>query len=138
MNNIIVKQSQTVTATFTGSPSANRKYKFDDIPNLSRNNIVLYGIEAFTASQLTKDSDGSDIISAADSLGVTVTLKDNQNTEFIYQIPYADLVRSNNGGFVILIEPRVINLTSCYVQVNDALNLADGDKAIFNFYYDSV
>ena len=85
MNNIIVKQSQTVTATVSGTPSANRQYKFDDIPNLSRN-----------------------------------------------------LVRSNNGGFVILLEPRVINLTSCYIQVNDVLGLADGDKAIFNFYYDSV
>jgi len=138
MNNIIVKQSQTVTATITGTPSANRKYKFDDIPNLSRNNIVLYGIEAFTASQLSKTSDGSDVIAAVDSLGVTVTLKDNQNVEFIYQIPYTDLVRSNNGGFVILLEPKLINLTDCYIQINDALALADGDKAVFNFYYDLV
>lgn len=138
MNNIIVKQSQLVTASIDGTPTVNRKYKFDDIPNLSRNNIILYGIEAYSAAQLVSTSDGSDVISAADSLGVTVTLKDNQNNEFIYQMPYTNLIRSNNGGFVILLEPKVINLTDCYVQINNALALADGDKAVFNFYYDFV
>ena len=138
MNNIIIKQSQLVTATLNGTPTVNRRYKFDDIPNLSRNNIILYGIEAYSAAQLTNTSDGSDVIAAADTLGVTVTLKDNQNNEFIYQMPYYNLIRSNNGGFVILLEPKIINLTDCYVQINNALGLADGDKVVFNFYYDFV
>tara|TARA_R110002153_G_scaffold231492_2_gene384703 strand:+ start:1142 stop:1558 length:417 start_codon:yes stop_codon:yes gene_type:complete len=138
MNNIIVKQSQLVTATFDGTPTVNRRYKFDDIPNLSRNNIVLYGIEAYSAAQLSNTSDGSDVIAAADTLGVTVTLKDNQNNEFIYQMPYYNLIRSQNGGFVILLDPKVINLTDCYVQINNALGLVTGDKAVFNFYYDFV
>jgi|TARA_R110001632_G_scaffold53033_2_gene131024 hypothetical protein len=138
MNNIIVKQSQLVTATIDGTPTVNRRYKFNDIPNLSRNNIILYGIEAYSASQLSNTASGADVISAADTLGVTVTLKDNQNNEFIYQMPYTNLIRSNNGGFVILLEPKVINLTDCYVQINNVLALADGDQAVFNFYYDFV
>ena len=138
MNNIIIKQSQLVTATFEGTPTVNRRYKFDDIPNLSRNNIILYGIEAYSAAQLSNTSDGSDVVAAADSLGITVTLKDNQNNEFIYQMPYYNLIRSNNGGFVILLEPKIINLTDCYVQINNVGALANGDKAVFNFYYDFV
>tara|TARA_R110000744_G_scaffold116111_2_gene217149 strand:- start:2287 stop:2703 length:417 start_codon:yes stop_codon:yes gene_type:complete len=138
MNNIIVKQSQLVTATFDGTPTVNRRYKFDDIPNLSRNNIILYGIEAYSAEQLTNTSDGADILAEADVKGVTVTLKDNQNNEFIYQMPYYNLIRSNNGGFVILLDPKVINLTDCYVQINNALGIVSGDKAVFNFYYDFV
>jgi len=138
MNNIIVKNSQLVTATINGTPTINRRYKFDDIPNLSRNNIILYGIEAYSASQLVSTSDGSDVLAAADTIGVTVTLKDNQNNEFIYQMPYYNLIRSNNGGFVILLEPKVINLTDCYIQINNALSIAEGDKAVFNFYYDFV
>ena len=62
MNNIIVKQSQLVTATIDGTPTVNRRYKFNDIPNLSRNNIILYGIEAYSASQLSNTSDGSDVV----------------------------------------------------------------------------
>tara|TARA_R110000868_G_scaffold22785_2_gene93057 strand:+ start:752 stop:1168 length:417 start_codon:yes stop_codon:yes gene_type:complete len=138
MNNIIIKNSQLVTATFEGTPTVNRRYKFNDIPNLSRNNIILYGIEAFSSSQLANTADGSDVISAADTLGVTVTLKDNQNNEFIYQIPYSDLIRSNNGGFVILLEPKIINLTDCYVQINNTLGITTGDQAVFNFFYDFV
>jgi hypothetical protein len=138
MNNIIIKQSQLVTATINGTPTVNRRYKFDDIPNLSRNNIILYGIESYSSEQLVSTDDGSDVVSAADSINVTVTLKDNQNNEFVYQMPYYNLIRSNNGGFVILLEPKIINLTDCYVQINNVGALANGDKAVFNFYYDFV
>lgn len=136
MNNIIVKNSQLVTATFDGTPTVNRRYKFDDIPNLSRNNVILYGIEAYSADQLVKTQDGSDVIPAASTLGLTVTLKDNNNNEFMYQMPYYNLIRSENGGFVILLEPKIINLTDCYVQINSAGGITTGDKAVFNFYYD--
>ena len=138
MNNIIIKHSQLVTASIVGTPTVNRRYKFNDIPNLSRNNIILYGIEAYSASQLSNTSDGSDVVSAADALGLTVTLKDNNQNEFIYQMPYYNLIRSVNGGFVILLEPKIINLTDCYVQINNVLSLADGYEAVFNFYYDFV
>lgn len=136
MNNIIVKNSQLVTATFDGTPTVNRRYKFDDIPNLSRNNVILYGIEAYSADQLVNTQDGSDVIPAASTLGLTVTLKDNNNNEFMYQMPYFNLIRSQNGGFVILLEPKIINLTDCYVQINSAGGITTGDKAVFNFYYD--
>jgi len=138
MNNIIIKNSQLVTATIEGTPTVNRRYKFNDIPNLSRNNIVLYGVEAYSASQLANTSDGQDVVALADTLGLTVTLKDNNQNEFIYQMPYYNLIRSENGGFVILIEPKIINLTDCYVQINNTLGLANGDQAVFNFYYDFV
>lgn len=136
MNNIIVKNSQLVTATFDGTPTVNRRYKFDDIPNLSRNNVILYAIEAYSADQLVKTQDGSHVIDAAATPGLTVTLKDNNNNEFIYQMPYYNLIRSQNGGFVILLEPKIINLTDCYVQINSVGSIATGDKAVFNFYYD--
>lgn len=138
MNNIIVKNSQLVTATIEGTPTINRRYKFDDIPNLSRNNIILYGIEAYSANQLVSTQDGSDVLAIADTLGVTVTLKDNNNNEFVYQMPYYNLIRAENGGFVILLEPKIINLTDCYVQINNTLGITTGDTAVFNFYYDFV
>jgi len=136
MNNLVIRNSQQVTATIEGTPSANRRYKFDDIPNLSRNNVILYGIEAFTDAQLANTADGSTVVAAADALGLTVTLKDVRNEEFVYQMPLYNLVRSNNGGFIVMLDPKIINLTDCYVQVNLAGGLADGQKVVFNFYYD--
>jgi hypothetical protein len=138
MNNLIIKQSQLVTATVTGTPSAARRYNFNDIPNLSRNNIILYGIEAFSATQLSDVPTGENVIAAAVINQVVVTLKDNNNIEFVYQMPYYSLVRSLNGGFVVMLKPRIINLTDCYIQLTDAAGVNAGDVAAFNFYYDIV
>jgi len=138
MESLIIKNSQLVTATFTGTPTVGRNYKFDDIPNLSRNNIVLYGIEAFTAAQLAKTSLGQTVIADADKVNLIVTLKDTNNVEFVYQIPYSDLIRSANGGFVAMLEPKIINLTECYVQLVAAGTVAASQVALFNFYYDLI
>lgn len=136
MQNLLIKRSQQVTATFDGTPAVGKKYYFNDIPNLSRNNIVLYGIEAYTAAQLAATSSGSTVIADADKDQVLVTLKNTQNEEFIYQIPLVDLIRSENGGFVLMLEPQLINLTDCYVQLVDATGVASGEEVVFNFYYD--
>jgi hypothetical protein len=138
MNNLIIKQSQLVTATITGAPSAARRYNFNDIPNLSRNNIILYGIEAFSADQLANIPSGEDVLAANVIDQVVVTLKDNNNVEFVYQMPYFSLVRSLNGGFVVMLKPRIINLTDCYIQLTDAAGVNAGEVAAFNFYYDIV
>jgi spore maturation protein SpmB len=53
MNNLIIKRSQLVEATFVGGAAAGKKYQFTEVPNLSRNNIIVYGFEAFTATQLS-------------------------------------------------------------------------------------
>jgi len=138
MQNLIIKKSQQVTATFDGTPAAGKKYYFDDIPNLSRMNIVLYGIEAYTAAQLVATSSGKTVIADADKDQILVTLKNAQNEEFIYQAPLIDFIRSENGGFVVMLEPQIINLTDCYVQLVDATGVSSDEVVAFNFYYDFV
>lgn len=83
MNNLIIKRSQIVEAQFTGSPSVGKKYNFLEIPNLSRNNIILYGFEAFTDAQLAVTPNNNVVIPQADQTGVVVTLRDN-NKENLY------------------------------------------------------
>lgn len=138
MNNLIIKQSQLVTATFTGTPAAARRYQFNDIPNIARNNIILYGIEAFSATQLSSTPQGDTVIAASVIDQVVVTLLDTNNVEFVYQMPYYSLVRSLNGGFVVMLKPRLINLTDCYVQLTDASGVNTNEVACFNFYYDII
>ena len=45
MNNLIIKRSQLVEAQFTGTPAIGKKYAFTQVPNISRNNIIIYGFE---------------------------------------------------------------------------------------------
>jgi hypothetical protein len=138
MNNLIIKRSQIVESQFTGSPSVGKKYNFLEIPNLSRNNIILYGFEAFTDAQLSVTPNNNVVIPEADQVGVVVTLRDNNKREFVYQIPYYTLIRANNGGFIIMVKPRIINLTDCYVQIVSVGTITQNMVAAFNLYYSIV
>lgn len=138
MNNLIIKRSQIVEAQINGSPAIGKKYNFLEIPNISRNNIILYGIEAFTANQLSKTPNNNVVIPVADQTGVVVTLRDNSKREFVYQIPYFTLIRANNGGFIVMVKPRIINLTDCYIQIVQVGTITTQMVAAFNLYYSIV
>jgi hypothetical protein len=67
--------------------------------------------------------------------GIVVTLVDNKKQEFTYQIPYSAMIRQNNGGFLIYLAPRLLNLTDCYIQITNVTDIATDEVAIFNLYY---
>lgn len=140
MENSVILQSQLVEAQITGTPTIGRRYNFLDIPNLSRNNLYVYAIEAFGYSQLVATPNSNTIIGgAATSNGPTaqccVTLLDDNKTQFVYQMPYYSMIRTNNGGFLTYIKPRPINLTDCFVQLTNVTNVASNEVAVFNLYY---
>jgi hypothetical protein len=138
MNNLIIKRSQLLEAQIVSTPAVGKKYQFTEIPNLSRNNIIVYGIEAFTTTQLTTTPNNNTPITAAESLGIVVTLVDNNNNERIYQLPYYTAIRSLNGGFVLMFKPFILNITRSYVQLTNVSTIAAGEVAVFNVYYSIV
>ena len=87
MNNLIIKRSQLIEAQFTGTPATGKKYQFTEIPNISRNNIVIYGFEAFTATQLAVTPNNNTVVASGVSDQLVVTLIDNDNKERVYQLP---------------------------------------------------
>lgn len=135
MFNLAIERSQLVEAKIVGNPSKSRRYQFTEIPNLSRNNIILYGIEGYTADQLSKTVLGETVIAAAATPKISLTLKDNANDEFMYQMPFFNTIRSLNGGFVMIIKPRIINLTDCFIQLSDPAGINANEVIPFNFYY---
>lgn len=137
MNNLVVKRSQIIEAKISGTPATNKRYFFTDIPQLSRLNIVVYGIEAFTTTQLAvSPQSGANVVGT--STGITLTLRDQTKTEKVYQMPYYTLIRSNNSGLVVLFTPMTINLTDCYVQLVSTSGINANEVACFNLYYDFV
>jgi hypothetical protein len=105
MNNLIIKRSQLIEAQFTGTPAAGKKYQFTEIPNISRNNIIVYGFEAFTATQLAVTPNNNTVVASGVSDQLVITLIDSDNKERIYQLPYYTAIRSLNGGFVLMVKP---------------------------------
>jgi hypothetical protein len=136
MNNLVIKRSQIVEAKLSGSLAVGKRYNFTDIPNLSRNNIVIYGFEAFTTSQLTVTPTGNAVVPA--STGIVITWRDTNKQEFIYQIPMYTTIRANNAGLIVLLQPRVINLTDSYVSLTDTTGLTLNQSVAINVYYDLV
>lgn len=136
MNNLILKRSQLVEAQIVGAPATGKRYQFLEIPNLSKNNVVLYGIAAYSATQLAVSPNSNTVIAAAGIPSVVVTLLNNKKKEFMYQEPMYNLVRSNVGGFIQLLQPRVINLTDCYIQLANTVGINADEVVVFSFYYD--
>ena len=138
MNNLIIKRSQLVEAQVVGTPAAGKKYQFTDVPNISRNNILIYGFEVFTAAQLSTTPNNNTVIPAATSDQLVVTLIDNSNKELIYQLPYYTAIRSLNGGFVLMVKPFILNLTRSYIQLTDATGISENQVACVNLYYSII
>ena len=138
MNNLIIKRSQLIEAQFTGTPATGKKYQFTEIPNISRNNIVIYGFEAFTATQLSTTPNNNTVVASGVSDQLVVTLIDNDNKERVYQLPYYTAIRSLNGGFVLMVKPFILNLTRSYVQITDATGISANQVASINLYYSIV
>ena len=138
MNNLIIKRSQLIEAQFTGTPASGKKYQFTEIPNISRNNIIVYGFEAFTATQLAVTPNNNTVVAAGVSDQLVVTLIDSDNKERIYQLPYYTAIRSLNGGFVLMVKPFILNLTRSYVQITSATGITANEVASINLYYSIV
>jgi len=138
MNNLIIKRSQLVEAKIVGTPTAGKKYPFTQIPNISRNNIIIYGFEAFTSDQLAVTPNGNPVIPASGGSEVVITFVDNENVERIYQIPYYTLISSLNGGFVKMVKPFILNLTKCYAQLVEADSISANEAISINLYYSIV
>jgi hypothetical protein len=135
MNNLIIKRSQIAEAQLQGSIAVGKKYPFLEIPNLSRNNILLYGFEVYSRTQLRSTPMGNDVILAADVHNVILSFRDTNKVEFVYQMPIYNLIRSNVGGFITMITPRLINLTDSYVQVVNAGSLSVDEVVAVNLFY---
>lgn len=138
MNNLIIKRSQLIEAQFTGTPAAGKKYQFLEIPNISRNNIIVYGFEAFTAAQLAVTPNNNTVVASSTSDQMVVTLIDNDNKERIYQLPYYTAIRSLNGGFVLMVKPFILNLTRSYVQLTSTTGINANEVASLNLYYSII
>jgi hypothetical protein len=138
MNNLIIKRSQLVEAQFTGTVAVGKKYAFTQVPNISRNNIIIYGFEVFTATQLSTTPSNNTVVPATAAPNIVITFVDDNNVERIYQIPYSALIASSNGGFIRMVKPFILNLTKSYVQCVSTSNISTDQVASVNLYYSIV
>jgi len=138
MNNLVIKRSQLIEFQITGTPTTLKRYGAIPIPNLQRNNIILYGVECYFRDQLAASPSGNTVVASSHQDQFVVTFVDTNKDQFIYNAPTYSLIRANVGGFVTIFKPRVINLNDAYVQITNAAGINTNEVVLFNLYYQLV
>lgn len=107
--------------------------KFPDVKNIMPPNIDVLGIVAYSVAQLSNAApSGQAVVSAADSLKLTVTLQQGSDQRF-QDVPYFDLIRANNAGIYYALSPVGIDWQKSFVKNNGSALTAS--SAAFNVFY---
>jgi hypothetical protein len=118
------------------APSAGVKYNFPN--NLGElNNVIVKGLEIYSASQLIKSPlTYASVVAQAGLLSGVLVLVEG-TSERIRQIPLIDLVPQLNGGLQREFEPFTININKSYIQLVAATNVNLNEAFCVNLLYDS-
>lgn len=141
MYNIVAKKTVLVAAPIPANPTAGVEYKFENLNDLSGNNIIIYGIQAYTSNQLVKNDNGTDVVDGTAAQGIVVNIQNTHN-EYIHQYtPYIDFVKQSNNGVVFLQKPLKISLTNCSIVIfakQGNVNAGGATVALFKLFYEIV
>lgn len=137
VGNLVVARSRQVTAKIS-SVTAGALVPFERVPDLDHNNIVAFGIEAFSADELAKSDSQDTAVSASAIKNLTVDLVDHDRNTVISGMPVSNLIRANNGGFIPILDGIPISLRNCRVRINDTTGLSADQVVIFNLYYKKI
>jgi len=133
MYSLAIKRTQLVECVLN-TVVVGQRFQFQDVPEISRNNIILYGLEAFTATQLVTTPSARTVVPIG--TGLLVNLQNALNEQFVYNIPYFSLIRSQNGGFFFSFADGIdVQLTNCTVQITNITSLVANQSAVFNLIY---
>jgi hypothetical protein len=127
----IIKNSYLVEVNL-GTLAAQKQINFQFIPQLEGS--IIYGIQAFSSSDLLASPNGQTVPSTAGlaSLTVTFSVGDNQD---IFLMPVSDLRSVNIAGFVRMFDNKRLNLTKSFVTINSVTNLNNNESVCFQFIY---
>lgn len=127
----IIKNSYLVEVNL-GTLAAQKQINFQFIPQLEGS--FIYGIQAFSASDILVSPNGQNVPVTAGlaSLTVTFSVGDNQD---IFLMPVSDLRSVNLAGFVRMFDNKKLNLTKSFVTINSVTNLNNNESVCFQFIY---
>jgi hypothetical protein len=135
MQNVIIHRSVLAEARITATPAIGQRFFFDDIPDISKNNIVVYGIIGYSATQLSTSPQQRTVIAAAGVPSVALTIVDANNVQLVQQMPVYDTVRSLNGGFVATFDNLPMNLTRSYIEIMATTSLNSSESWVCELLY---
>ena len=115
-----------------GTLAAQKQTNFNFIPQLEGS--IIYGIQTFSATDVTTSPNGSTVVATAGlaSINVTFAVGDNQD---IFLMSCSDLRSANISGFVRMFANKRLNLTKSFITLNSVTNLNANESILFQFLY---
>ncbi len=135
MQNAIIKNSLLAEARIVSTPAVGQTFFFDDVPDISKNNIVVYGIIGYSATQLALSPQQRTVIAAAGVPSLALTIVDSNGVTLVQRMPVYDTVRSLNGGFIAVFDDLRMNLTRSYVEVMATTSLNVNESFVCELLY---
>lgn len=132
-NNFKIKNAELVEVQV---PTGNTKQViyFPDLPNIRTKQIE--GIEAYSATELTKTVSGNTVQAEADVASATLTLYYEGGEYFV--VPLNAIKRFKTGifyGDIPALNSPKIDWTKCYVTLTNNIANFAGKSFVFNVYY---
>jgi hypothetical protein len=130
----IVEKSYLVELNLGTVVGAQRQVSFQFIPQLK--DAIIYGVEVFSAAQMSTSPNGSVVVSALGLTDLTVTFAVGDDQDVFLQ-PCADLNPALVAGFIRMYNNKKFNLTKSFITMQGVANIAANQAVLFNFLYRS-
>lgn len=130
----VTERSLTIEVKLT-TVSVGAQIIFPDNQIIRGQNIVVYGIESFTSSQITTTPSNNTVVSSDGALGLVLNFLDDKSINLVNQMPYYALNAASNSGVVREFKPFKCVLQKSFVTITNATNLSVGQSAFFNLIY---
>jgi hypothetical protein len=127
----IIEKSYLVELNL-GTVAVQKQINFSFIPQLEGTQI--YGIQSFSANELSTSPNGSTVVSTGGLGNLTVTFVVGDVQE-VFLLPVADLNSPLIYGFVRMFNNKRLNLTKSFVTIQSIANVNSNESVLFNFIY---
>jgi hypothetical protein len=130
----IVEKSYLVELNLGTVVGAQRQVNFQFIPQLK--DAIIYGVEVFSATQVSLSPNGATVVSTLGLADLTVTFAVGDDQDVFLQ-PCADLNPALVAGFIRMYNNKRFNLTKSFITMQGVANIAANQAVLFNFFYRS-
>lgn len=132
MINRAVYFTESFAVELTAGLPAGATIRFPELERVE--NAKILGIEAFTTTQMTQDPGRRPLVTAAQSLNLSVVLVDKA-VQRVNDTPYSTMVAANNAGMIRQYDNLIVNATKCFIRINLALGNVALVVGYFNLHY---
>jgi hypothetical protein len=130
----VTERSLTIEVKLT-TITVGSQIVFPDNQIIRGENIVVYGIESFTSTQIATTPAGNSVVTSSGATGLILNFLDDKSINLVNQMPYYALNAASNSGVVREFKPFACVLQKSFVTITNASGLTVNQSAFFNLIY---